>query len=397
MQSHTISRLRKKYNLAPEPLSWQGNPDVIPKEAKRILVVQTAFLGDLILSTPFFAGIKQLYPQAILDVVVIPQTQSALWNNSQVDNILVFDKKGTAQGKKNKKEALRSLVRKFHGITYDLAIIPHRSFTTSRIVYQSKAKCRIAYTQASCSRFIYHIRVKRRKGVHEIERHLDLLAPIVEKLSGTNRDFIKPFSWQTRIFPDKNNFQKAEKFLKKMTRNKRIKVRKCGIAPGSVYETKKWPGKYYAQLIELLDDNQIKTILLGGPEDQKLCEEIAALSGRSPVIAAGHTSILDSAAIIKQLDMIYCNDSAPGHLANAMDTPVISFFGPTSPIFGFGPYKNHDIILEESSLSCQPCRMHGSNRCPQKHFQCMLNLIPEKALDAGLRLLALQKKITSHK
>jgi heptosyltransferase-2 len=150
------------------------------------------------------------------------------------------------------------------------------------------------------------------------------------------------------------------------------------IAPASVWATKQVPAEQWQLLITALlhkhgNDN---IYLLGGPGDFELCEQLIKSSNRNPRIInlAGKLSFMQTAALMKTAQMNYVNDSAPLHIASAMNASVTAFFCSTVPEFGFGPLSDNKFIAEVTGLPCRPCGLHGHSSCPKKHFRCALDL-----------------------
>jgi heptosyltransferase-2 len=156
------------------------------------------------------------------------------------------------------------------------------------------------------------------------------------------------------------------------------------IAPGTAWNTKRWPREHFARLAQMLSDAGDRVVLIGGPEDAPLCREIAGAAGRAGVVdASGAFSVLGSAELIRRSALLVCNDSAPLHLAGAVGTPVLAIFGATTPAFGFGPIGPRDRVLETEGLACRPCSIHGGDRCPIGTFECMVRITPAMAFEAA--------------
>ena len=156
------------------------------------------------------------------------------------------------------------------------------------------------------------------------------------------------------------------------------------LAPGSVWATKRWP--YYAELAKLLaTDAQIAVI--GGAADATLAAEIGAATGGAAVDTTGQLSLLASAELIGRAAALVTNDSAPLHLASAMNTPTLAVFGPTVPEFGFGPLAEISESVGLDGLPCRPCDRHGPQRCPLGHWRCMRELSADDIAARVRRLL----------
>lgn len=323
----------------------------------KILVLQTAFIGDLIMSSPIFRALREIYPKAQIDVLVIPQSATILKYNPHIDNIYTFDKKN---GFFRKIIEFIKIIKIFKKQRYDVGISIQSSYTSALILLLSGIKQRIGYKRL---KFSTH-KVQLPKGLHNRQRVLHLLRPL------TDRNFID----ETEIFISEKEINKANEILKEHCSDKTVKI---AIAPGSVWETKKWPRDYYIELTKLLIQVHCDIIFIGSSDERKLCDEIIENSGNKRAYNyAGKLNLLESAALISKMDLLICNDSAPLHIGNAVGTDVFAFFGPTVRQFGCYPYREKDLILEVE-LECRPCSKHGGKKCPLGHHNCMRLIKPE--------------------
>jgi len=314
---------------------------------KKILVLQTAFLGDVILSTPLIRALKQLYPGSCLDVLTIPETGIIFKENPHVDELIYFHKRSIFK----KICSFISLIFKIRQKKYDLAISIQSSMTSSFLLLFGGVPERLGFTR---QKFLT-LSVQHTKGLHKIQKILRLMKPLTDQ----------KFDMQTEIFWTEIEEEKSNRILEKYQNKQRHIV---GVAPGSIWNTKRWLKEYYAELVELLEKENIQIILIGGKDDVELCEFIRDDS--SALNVAGSLSILESAALIEKLDLLVTNDSAPLHIANAVKTDVIAIFGPTVKEFGFYPFRENDKVIEVD-LDCRPCGSHGGNKCPLGHHNCM--------------------------
>jgi heptosyltransferase II len=250
-----------------------------------------------------------------------------------------------------------------------LSVSAHLSMTSSLLTYWAGIKHRLGLPRQK----LLTITIDLPKGIHIAKRYLRLMQALSDR----------EFSAQTELFWDDKVEDKVTKLTESYMQNKQDIV---GIAPGSVWKTKRWLPEYYVQLIKDLRQHGVYTVLIGGKDDAELCNKISYLTGVEPLNMSGKLSVLGSAALIKRLKLLITNDSAPMHIANAVQTDVIAIFGPTVRRFGFFPYRAGDIILE-TDLDCRPCGKHGGQKCPQKHFRCMKDISPELVLNAVLHKL----------
>ncbi len=321
----------------------------------RILLVQTAFLGDTILVTPLIRAVRSLFPDSQIDILVIPQTAGVLQNNPHLNKIILFDKR------RDKKSAFTHTLKRLKNEHYDLAITAHSSFTTGLLLKLAAIPQRIGFDRNPI-RFFLTQTVPVPSTGHTIEKNLALLKPFSHR----------KFPIQTEIFPSHKEKYLAQNLLQRLNADRP----KIAIAPGSVWPTKRWPKNYYAELIKNIK-NEFSLIFIGSQAERELCTWIIEQAGAQAAMnLAGELSLLQSAAVIERCDLMLCNDSGALHLANAMQTDVFAFFGPTVKKFGFYPFRPNDFVFEIPHLSCRPCGKHGSQTCPQKHFRCMLEIIP---------------------
>jgi heptosyltransferase-2 len=147
------------------------------------------------------------------------------------------------------------------------------------------------------------------------------------------------------------------------------------LAPGSAWGTKRWP--YYVELAKRLGE-EFRIAVVGSAADQPTASAITeSLPPGTSIDATRGLSLLASAELIGRAQAIVTNDSAPQHLASAMETPTLTIFGPTVPEFGFGPLAERRVTAGHDKLSCRPCDRHGPQRCPLGHWRCMRELSTE--------------------
>lgn len=323
----------------------------------RILVVQTAFIGDVILITPLVREIKNLFPNSKIDVLLTPETAAIMGNNPHVKSIILFDKR------KAKFKSFLKTLKIINEKKYDLAFSPHSSSTTGLLLFISGIPIRIGFGRWLARHLLTH-KVYNIGNFHKIEKNLRLLTPITNE----------KFSHQTELFPTQEMLDLADRLLSKLgdTFKKLI-----AIAPGSNWFTKRWPKEYYQALVNLLVSKGYGIIFIGSSEERKVCDEIS--SKQNSLNLAGELSILESAAVVKKCDLMICNDSGALHIANAMETDVISFFGPTVKDIGYYPFRKNDLVMEVD-LECRPCSTHGENNCKLGHHNCMRLIEPANVL-----------------
>ncbi|HPG38655.1 MAG TPA: lipopolysaccharide heptosyltransferase II [bacterium] len=338
-------------------------------QIKKILIIQTAFIGDVILTTPLIRWAKSglNYPQ--IHVVVIPSTRNVVETNPFVDKIIIYDKRGKDKGL----TGIIKLVRQLNKEHYSAVISPHRSLRSALIARLTGAKKRIGFNTSSGA-FLYTDKIYYDPHIYEIDRNLSLL-----KFAHVEITDRHPF-----VFPDHDDENAITDVFSEF--NIKTTPAPVAVAPGSVWFTKKWPEKYYRDLVKMLLAQGREVILTGGMADKECCERIVdGLDG--PVVSlAGRLTLRQSAALYKKCAVLVCNDSGAMHLAVAVKTPVIALFGPTIPAFGFAPFGERNTVLEHQ-LTCRPCGIHGGNKCPIGTHECMQAIHPSQVLQSVLQYI----------
>lgn len=310
----------------------------------KILIVQTAFIGDVILATGLIESIHQTFPKAEIDFVLRKGNETILKNHPFVNKLYVWDKK------KNKFFNLINLILQIRKEKYDLVVNLQRFFSTGLMTLFAKSNNKRGFDKNPFS-FCYDKKSAHIIGKnHETYRNFSLISDLI------NIKYQKPHLHFTEAEIQKVLPLKSKPFV-------------C-MAPASVWFTKQLPSAKWAELIQTIPDN-IKIYFLGAPTDLALCNEIRLLSSHPNIeILCGKLTLTESAALMQHAEMNYVNDSAPLHLASAVNAPVTSFFCSTVPEFGFGPLSDKTVIKQVGKMSCRPCGLHGYKSCPLGHFDC---------------------------
>jgi len=326
----------------------------------KTLVIQTAFLGDLLLTLPLVKALKLQDEDGEVQLLIRAGYSEVLQNNPDLSDVLELDK-GIGKGMTTSSAVAEIKRRKF-----DRAIIPHRSLRSALIAYLANIPERIGFFSAP-GYILYTESVEYPPTGHQILRML-----VLAKEKGTDIE-----RFPITVFPDDNNFDKADDVISGIIVGRAENI--AAIAPGSVWPTKRWPVEYFAELGNyLIRERDFHLILTGSKDDRDICFEIGEqLPSSGWAITAGEFSIMDTAAVFARSSFVVANDSAAGHLASAVNTPVLTIYGPTVPSFGFYPIGKDNIIAEYRHLYCRPCSKHGPRKCPEEHFKCMLELIPD--------------------
>lgn len=337
---------------------------------KKFLVIQTAFIGDVVLATGILEKLHHFYPDAEIDLLVRKGNEGLFTNHPFLYKLLIWDKK------KNKYKNLFEVLKEIRQRKYDVVINVQRFAATGFLTVFSGACTTIGFDKNPWS-FLFTKKIKHRISddaniVHEIERNNDLIAELTDD---------KPE--RPKLYPSQEDFEKVKQY--------RQQPYIC-IAPASVWFTKQYPKEKWITFIDALSKD-LQVYLIGAKDDIALCDEIKNGSQHLLITnLCGQLNFLQSAALLKGALMNYVNDSAPMHFASAVNASVTAVYCSTVPAFGFGPLSDKCFIVQTLiPLSCKPCGLHGYKACPLGHFRCAYT-IEEKQL---LETLNSETKLTT--
>jgi heptosyltransferase II len=347
---------------APEPQPQRVAKDDRPAS----LVIQTSFLGDMVLTTGLIAELARRGP---VDVVATPASAPLLANNPDVRDVIRYDKRGDARGLGGlwrTAELLRRRANDEGPRKVGAAYLAQGSTRSAVLAVMAGIRERVGFDTSS-GRALYTKHVTYRDDRHHAERLWRLAHPDVAV--DPPRELVRP-----RLFPGLEEVSQVDGLLGTFPEDDERPL--VGLAPGSIWATKRWPG--YPELARLLAPHA-RLVTIGGVGDAPLAAEIVqaarASTGEARVLdAMGRLSLLASAELVARLRVLVTNDSAPQHLASAMDTPTVAIFGPTVPDFGFGPLASRQAIVGHAGLACRPCDRHGPDHCPLGHWKCMIDV-----------------------
>ncbi len=316
---------------------------------KKFLIIQTAFIGDVILATAVAEKLHRFYPNSAIDFLVRKGNESLLNGHPFLHKVLIWDKKNS------KYSNLFRLLKNIRNAKYHHVINLQRYAASGLITAFSKADERIGFDKNPLS-FLFDKKIEHRIGnkkeqqEQEVKRCLNLINHL------TDNSLELP-----KLYPSISDFAAIQKYIEEDF---------VTISPASVWFTKQTPISVWIKYIK--SQTEKKFYLLGGANDLSICNEICKQCPEANIeILAGKLSLLQSAALMKYSTMNFTNDSAPLHLCSAMNAPVTVVFCSTIPEFGFGPLSANATIVETKvPLQCRPCGVHGFKACPQGHFKC---------------------------
>jgi ADP-heptose:LPS heptosyltransferase len=334
---------------------------------QKILVIQTAFIGDVILASGIVEKLKQHYPLAQTDFLLRKGNETLFEQHPFIHKVLIWDKR---YRKYPNLLQLISLVRKNR---YDVVINLQRFAAMGLLTAFSGAQQTLGFTKNPFSPlFTRSFKHQTDKSQHETERNHQLIEHLTDGIPA-----------RPRLYPTKKDYDAVAAYIA----NPYI----C-IAPTSVWYTKQFPEEKWIEFIQLIPA-KYQVYLLGAPADISSCQRIIDASKcKNATNLAGKLSLLASAALMQKAVMNYVNDSAPMHLASAMNAPTCAIYCSTVPAFGFGPLAGKSSIIEVSyPLYCRPCGLHGYRACPEKHFKCAHDIDIQNMADVLNKITGIEK------
>jgi len=317
------------------------------RDVKKFLVIQTAFIGDVVLATGIIEKLHIHFPDAQIDFLVRKGNEALLLGHPFIHEVLIWDKK------EHKLRNLFRLIKQVRRTKYDIVINVQRFAATGLLTVLSGAKEKTGFDKNPWSRWftksVPHIVSTADAPLHEVQRNQELI-----------RSFTDDTPAMPRLYPGEGDFRKVQEYKG---------VPYITISPASVWFTKQYPKEKWVELIKKMP-GVYKVYLLGAPSDSALC---AYIKGDDPRVTdlSGKLTFLQSAALMRDAHMNYTNDSAPMHFASALNAPVTAVYCSTIPAFGFGPLSDRKFIVETPEpLDCRPCGLHGYKACPLGHFNC---------------------------
>ena len=319
----------------------------------KILVIQTASIGDVILATPVVEKLHRFFPDAQIDLLVKKGNETLFAGHPFLHEVHVWDKQSDSLF------IFAKLVSHVRNARYDLVVNLQRFLKTGLMTAFSGAGMTIGFDKNPVS-FLFTRKISHKlNGIHEIRRNLALIDEI------TDNSTEKPM-----LYPSPGDYLQVAS-LKTF----------CyyTMSPASLWFTKQYPMEKWVDLVKCVPPGA-SVYLLGAGSDHSLCEEIISLAAHPGVNnLAGKLTFLQSAALMQDAKMNFTNDSAPMHLASAVNAPVTAIYCSTIPGFGFGPLSDDSQVAEiANELYCRPCGLHGYRSCPEKHFRCALDIRVEQ-------------------
>jgi ADP-heptose:LPS heptosyltransferase len=339
---------------------------------RKVLVIQTASIGDVVLATSL---LEELHKEYFDIYILVKKENESLFEGHPFVHTLVWNK--SFHKYRNLVWVVLTVFFKRFDFVFDI-----QRYLSTGIITVLTGSHTTGFKENPMSLFfskrVEHglklkdlqptnrvITLQQRHPLHEVERNFLLLQSMTLKE--------KPFKLRPKLYITEEVEAATQQYKEKTYYT---------ISPSSLWPTKTFHKEGWIELIKHVADDRV-VYLLGSEKDSALCEDILRKSERQNVVSlAGKLSYLQSASLMKDAKMNYTNDSAPTHFASAVNAPVTTVFCSTIPDFGFGPLSDDSLIVQtEERLSCRPCSLHGRKKCPKKNFPCCSTIDIQKLID----------------
>ncbi len=349
-------------------------------------MINTAFLGDLVLTIPFLTRLKEKFPQAKIALVCKKGIGDLFLKLGLVDE--------TFEVQKGSGSAYSKIAHELNREKIDYVFCIHRSLRSYIFSLNLNAEFRVGF-KTGFNLFGYTYRTKRDLKLPEAIRILQLLA-LVDTTFGSffqREAFAANFNLKSKDqsmvkVPEWAAFPKAIEpsgvlnplVVEALHRTEDSKKR-IAVFPGSVWNTKRWPVEHFSHLVKDLMERGYAVFLMGGPGEEVYGDFIEKKVGTSTLVnLVGKTSVWESMLTLSQCDLVVANDSASAHLAALLEKKTLVFFGPTVLSFGYRPWGDNVTVMENIKITCRPCGAHGPQVCPIKTHVCMTSITADSAL-----------------
>lgn len=329
-----------------------------------ILIVRLSSIGDVLLTTPLLRAIRTRHPDARITYVTKRAYLPLLEHNRRIDTLIGFDPAGS----------LRALGRRLAAEPFTHRLDLHGSLRTRALRWLVPGRWR-GYSKHAAAR-AWLIKTKR-------DRYRDR-RPVPERYFDAARDLdVRPDDGSLELFIARDAMDHAGRVLREHGLGQGRAL--VAVCPGAQHATKRWPLRQWQVLVTALTTRGMDVVVLGGPDEERLGDDVAAAGAENAVSVAGRAGLQQSAAFLKLARCAVSGDTGLMHMATAVGTPVVALFGPTVRSFGFFPYHARATILERD-LPCRPCSAMGGPACPLGHHRCLTEIESEMVFDAVRRL-----------
>jgi heptosyltransferase-2 len=338
---------------------------------KRVLVIRLDRIGDVVLSTPVLAALREAFSHAFIAMMVRPECRELVEGNPHLNTVVVYDKAGVHRSIRGTIRFARQLRRH----DFDTALVLHPSNRSHWIPWLAGIPVRIGYNRKSGWLLTSRLPHRKQEGSkHEALYTLELLQAMG----------ITP----TAPLPTVPIHRQAAARLATLLAHASIQSteRLVAIHPSASCVSKRWLPERFAQVADrLITEQQVRVCLIAGPSDAAIARQVEQTMHQPALNLAGRLTLGELAALLQRCQVLISNDSGPVHIAAAVGTPVVDIFGRNqrglSPL-RWGPLGAGHVVLHKE-VGCVICLAH---RCDIE-FLCLTSLTVEEVYQAALSVL----------
>ncbi len=322
-----------------------------------ILLVRFSSIGDILLTTPLVRTLRRRHAEARLVFVTKRAMAPLVADNPHLSQVVTLEPD----------EPVRHLAERLRPLNATHGLDLHGSLRSAalrllvRAQWSGYSKRKLARTLLIATKLDrYGRRVSVAERYFEAARELD----------------VRPDGGPPEFHLGPGARERADAWLAK--RGLAGGARLAALAPGAAHATKRWPVGHWIALADRLRAAGLTPIVLGGPDDRGLAQQLAAHAES----AAGEFSLQETGALLSRAAVLVTNDTGVMHMATGVGTPVVALFGPTVEQFGFFPYAPAPSTVLQRDLDCRPCSAMGTATCPLGHHRCLADIAPADVMRA---------------
>lgn len=339
-------------------------PDIDKLDIKKILIIDLAFIGDVILAGPLTMAVRRRWPRAKIAMLTVPVAADVAEMLPAVDRVLVYDKKGSHQGFGGMWQMARELRRE----RFELAVCVNFALRGAAVAWLAGIPYRLGYDAQHAGWFLTWAASHIRDGIkHESLNHLEVLKPW-----GIDAKSIDEEALQLKLVPGRD----AEASFEAKAEKWQMPGEYYVMCPIGSYDRKNLPLPLAVQLIRQLEEK--KPVYLIGGRGEKAALSAMARAGHigEDRVLAGSLSLQELAVFLQRAAALVSVDTGPMHIAQAVQCPTVAVFGPTLPAV-WGPQNSNSrtVYLAEA---CSPC--WGKGEC--NGSRCMERIKANMVLEA---------------
>lgn len=346
------------------------------KDIKKILIIRTDRIGDVLLSTPAIKAVRENFPQSHISVMVRPYARDIVLGNPYIDEVIIYDKYGAQRRLWSTFKFAWALRRK----KIDLALILHPTNRAHLLTFLAGINRRVGFNRKMGFLLTDKIEHTKQQGQrHELEYTLDViryLGILPPDHNSCGNGLFMPIRKDSEMY--------IEEFLS--GQGYRAGEKMIAIHPGASCPSKIWPAQRFAQVADsLVEEFGAKAVIVAGPDDLDIARNMIGLMRHACIDAIGKTTVSQLASLLRRSCLFVSNDSGPVHIAVALGVPVVAIFGRCQPGLSFqrwGPTGKNSAILHKE-VGCKPCLAHNC----QRDFACLKAISAEEVLHAVRKLL----------